>query len=176
MADSWKIGVTVPWNASWTAEDSYEIRNCRWASGMPAMWSPHLPGEGRPIFAKPHPVRQRRSITEYRCTVCGERTDWTDRWWFRLGDATIPGWAFVTTESPVHRACADLAMRFCPHLRKLDDGPVRFDHPDTVLRAMIGGPATDRDFGIDIGTRKVVGHLKFAWRRPPPSMYQGVDQ
>jgi hypothetical protein len=25
--------VTAPWNASWTSEDHYEIRPCRWAGG-----------------------------------------------------------------------------------------------------------------------------------------------
>jgi len=174
MADRWLIGQNVPWNACWTAEDSYEVRNCRWASGMPAMWSPHKPGEGRPIFAKPHMVRQRRSVAEYRCTVCGERTDWTDRWWFRLGSTDVPGWALVTTESPVHRACADLATKVCPHLRALGEGPVRFDHPDAVLRAIVGGAATDRDFGVQIAARKVIGHLKFAWRRTPASMQKGT--
>lgn len=170
MGDHWLIGKNVPWNASWSAEDSYEIRNCRWAGGMPAVWSPHRPGEGRPIFAKPHMVRQRRSIAEFRCTVCGEATPTWDRWWFRLGDASVPGWAFVTVEAPVHLACADLALRVCPHLRNLGDGPVPFDPPDAVIKAIVGGPATETDFGVHIGARKVVGHLKFAWRRTPVSM------
>lgn len=169
MPDRSKIGVNVPWNASWTAEDAYEVRNCRWASGMPAMWSPHRPGEGRPIFAKPHMVRQRRSVAEMRCTVCGERTDAWDRWWFRLGNR-IDGWAFATTESPVHRACADLALEVCPHLRKLGDSPVPFDPPDAVVKAIIGGPLTERDFALDLKGRKVVGHLKFVWKRTPYSM------
>lgn len=75
----------VPWNASWSSEDRYEIRPCRWVGGKMALWSPHAPGVGKPIFAKPHMVRQRRSIAEMRCTVCGERTPLNDRWWFRLG-------------------------------------------------------------------------------------------
>lgn len=159
----------VPWNASWTGEDLYEVRNCRWASGRPAIWSPHRPGEGKPIFAKPHMVRQRRSIQEMRCTVCGEQTPAWDRWWFRLGNQ-IDGWAFATTEAPVHRACADLALRVCPHLRRLDDGPVPFDPPDAVVRAVVGGAATERDFGVNLGGRAVVGHLKFVWKRLPASL------
>lgn len=173
MPDRWAIGVNVPWNASWTGEDSYEIRNCRWTGGMPAMWSPHRPGEGRPIFAKPHMVRQRRSITEMRCTVCGEKTPTWDRWWFRLGNK-INGWAFATTEAPVHLACADLALRVCPHLRTLGDGPVPFDAPDGVVKAIVGGPATERDFGINLTGKHVVGHLKFVWKRTPYSM-RNVD-
>lgn len=161
------IGRTVPWNASWTAEDTYEVRNCRWVSGMPALWSPHRPGEGQPIFAKPHMVRQRKSIVEYRCTVCGECTDPLDRFWFGLGSTDIDGWAFVTTEAPVHYRCALVALNICPHLKSLGHGPAPWPHPDTVLKAIVGGPNTDRDFGLALGNRKVVGHLKFAWRRRP---------
>lgn len=162
-------GSVVPWNASWTAEDQYEVRNCRWAGGKPAIWSPHQPGVGRPIFAKPHMVRQRRSIAEMRCTVCGERTSWPDRYWFRLGQK-IDGWAFATTESPVHYQCAEIAMEVCPHLRALGDGPVLFDPPDAVVSAIVGGPATDRDFGVNLPGKKVVGHMKLVWRRTPASL------
>jgi len=172
--DHLKIGINVPWNASWTAEDSYEVRNCRWASGMPAMWSPHRPGEGRPIFAKPHMVRQRRSIAEMRCTVCGEKTDPFDRWWFRLGNK-IEGWALATTEAPVHYACAKIAMGLCPHLKRLGEGPVRFDPPHAVVRAIVGGPRTEADYGGALNGRKVVGHLKFVWRYLPFSMRQHDD-
>jgi hypothetical protein len=105
----------APWNAAWSAEERYEIRPCRYASGKLAIWMPHKPGEGRPVFAKPHMVRQRRSIAEMRCTVCGEPTPTTDRWWFRLGTMQ-EGW-FMTTEAPVHHVCAELALRHCPHLR-----------------------------------------------------------
>lgn len=162
------IGTTVPWNASWTGEDAYEVRPCRWVGGAPAIWSPHRPGEGRPLFAAPHMVRQRRSIAEMRCTVCGERTPPDDRWWFRLGQP-FDRWAFVTTEAPVHHRCATLAHEVCPHLRRLGVAPSRFPAPDAVLRAMVGGPATECDFGLALNGRAVVGHLKFAWRRMPPN-------
>jgi hypothetical protein len=164
------MSITAPWNASWTAEDKYEVRNCRWAGHKPAIWSPHRPGEGKPIFANPHMVRQRRSVAEYRCTVCGEKTDPWDRWWFRLGQTHVPGWAFVTTEAPVHGSCAKIAMQVCPHLRELDGGPVPWDHPDGVLSAVVGGPATENDFGLTLNGRTVIGHLKFAWKRLPYSM------
>lgn len=163
----------APWNASWTAEETYEVRNCRWAGGKPALWSPHAPGKGKPIFAKPHMVRQRRSVFEYRFTVCGEKTPTYDRWWFRLG-TRLPGWAFATTEAPVHRGCADLALKVCPHLRGLGDGPVRWDPPTAVVSAIIGGPATDQDFGVNLNGKKIVGHLKFVWRHTPFSLLGSV--
>ena len=161
--------IVAPWNASGSAEEAYEVRPCRWAGGKLAMWSPHRPGEGRPIFAKPHMVRQRRSIAEMRCTVCGERTGkgYYDRWWFGLGKSNVAGFAFVTTEAPVHRDCAKLAQRQCPHLRRLGVEPEPMPVWDAVLSAVIGGAATDRDFGVDLRGRKVIGHLKLAWRRMP---------
>ena len=159
----------APWNACWTAEDRYEIRNCRWAGGKPAVWSPHYPGVGKPIFAKPHMVRQRRSIAEMRCTVCGERTGagCFDRWWFGLGDTTVPRFAFTTTEAPVHHDCARSALRQCPHLRALGVVAAPMPPADVTLSAIVGGWATDRDFGLNLHGRKVVGHLKLAWRRMP---------
>lgn len=158
--------VIVPWNATWTGEDRYEVRPCRWVGGKLAVWAPHAPGEGRPIFAKPHAVRQRRSIAEMRCTVCGEKTPVRDRWWFGLGQAA-EGFAMVTTEAPVHRACAEVALRVCPHLRALGVDATPMPPADAVLSAIVGGHATDRDFGLSLGNRTVIGHLKLAWRRLP---------
>lgn len=153
----------APWNASWTGEDRYEVRPCRWVGGRLALWSPHAPGEGRPVFAKPHMVRQRRSIVEMRCTVCGEKTPPDDRWWFGLGQPLDGGPTWGTTEAPVHRACADTAMRACPHLRNLGAAPSFFPSGWAIVSAIVGGAATDADFGVKINGRRVVGHLKFAW-------------
>lgn len=152
----------VPWNASWSSEDRYEIRPCRWVGGKLALWSPHAPGVGKPIFAKPHMVRQRRSIAEMRCTVCGERTPLNDRWWFRLG--RVEEGFFMTTEAPVHRACADYALTVCPHLRGRDRDLERMPGGYQVLSAIVGGPAVERDFGIRIDpARGIIGSLKIAW-------------
>jgi len=158
-----EIGKQVPWNAAWSAEMAYEVRPCRWVGGRLALWSPHKPGEGKPVFARPHTVRQRRSIAELRCTVCGERTSAEDRWWFGLGRVE-EGW-FMTTEAPVHHACALHALAVCPHLRgrEADLEPLPLNW--TVLSSIIGGPAVDRDFGVKIDpARKVIGALKLAWR------------
>ncbi len=158
------MNIKVPWNAAWSAEERYEIRPCRWASGRRALWMPHLPGQGRPIFAKPHMVRQRRSIAEMRCTVCGEKTPPTDRRWFKLGHMQ-EGW-FMTTEAPVHRACADFALTVCPHLRgrghDLEPMPAGY----SILSAVIGGLAVEADYGFKIRPEeRVIGHLKIAWRQ-----------
>jgi hypothetical protein len=159
MADVSKI--TVPWNAAWTGEARYEVRPCRWVGGRLAMWCPHAPRVGKPVFARPHMVRQRRSIAEMLCTVCGEPTVEGDRWWFGLGRFQ-EGW-FMTTEAPVHHVCAKHALTLCPHLRgheaDLEPMPTGFK----VLSAIVGGPATENDFGVQLGDRKIIGSLKLAW-------------
>lgn len=152
----------VPWNAAWSAEADYEIRPCRWAGGKLALWSPHRPGEGKPIFAKPHMVRQRRSIAEMRCTVCGEKTPFADRWWFRRG--RMQEGFFMTTEAPVHCVCADYALTVCPHLRGRDADLERLPSGFSILSAIIGGPAVTDDFGLQIDpAHKIIGSLKLAW-------------
>jgi hypothetical protein len=96
-------------------------------------------------------VRQRRSIAEMRCTVCGERTPLDDRWWFRLGHQR-EGW-FMTTEAPVHRACADLALQHCPHLRSrcFDLEPMPSGY--SILKAMVGGSVSERISACDFHRR-----------------------
>lgn len=108
-------------------------------------------------------VRQRKSIFLMLCTVCGEPTAAGDRWWFGLG--RVGEGYFMTTEAPVHRRCADHALTVCPHLKKLDGAKTLAPFPTghVVLSAVIGGPTTERDYGVRIGDRRVVGHLKIAW-------------
>lgn len=170
-ASPWQIGRNVPWNAGWSAEESYEIRNCRWAGGRLALWSPHRPGEGKPVFARPHMVRQRQSIAEMRCTVCGERTKRRERWWFKLGNFIENDRWFATTEAPVHRACAEHALAVCPHLRGREADLEPFPENFQILSAMVAGPATERDFGLKIRPGGIVGHLKLAW---PARQFQVV--
>lgn len=156
----------APWNASWTAEERFEVRPCRWAGGRPAIWQPHKPGDGKPIFAKPHSVRQRRSIAEMRCTVCGLETaeGYLDRWWFGLVEYR-DGW-WMTQEAPVHLDCAILALEHCPHLRHLGRDPMPHPGGYRILRSMVGGERTESDFGIRL-QNPVVGHLKLGWRFDP---------
>lgn len=163
----------VPWNAGWTDEQRYEIRPCRYAGGDLAVWMPTAP-TGRPVFAKPHMVRQRRSIAEMLCTVCGEQTPLNDLWWFALGtrmtEKPFEGW-FATTEAPVHRKCADLALTVCPHLQKMkctgDLAP--FPRGHRVMKAIVGGTSAQEEFStVRFHGRRVVGALKFAW---PPGAF-----
>lgn len=152
----------VPWNASWTAEARFDVRPCRWANGSLAMHQAFRPGAGKPLFAKPHLVRQRRSVAEMRCTVCGERTSPADRWWFGAGE-TRDG-MFMTTEAPVHLDCARTALRLCPFLKGRESDVRPFPDRWNVVATMVGGAAVEQDFGVRISPgRTVVGSLKFAW-------------
>ncbi len=173
------MSAPVPWNASWSSEERYEVRPCRWAGGQLALWMPHTPGVGQPIFAKPHMVRQRQSVARFICTVCGEHTPEGDRWWFQMGH--VQDGYFMTTESPVHKACAALATQVCPHLRARAFSAVRFPKAYSVLSAIVGGPATENDFGVRINGRRVIGHLKFAWPAhavswlQPPALSEAIS-
>lgn len=151
----------VPWNAGWTAEERFEVRPCRWADGRLALWQPHAPGEGRPIFAKPHSVRQRRSIAEMRCTVCGQLTPVDDRYWFGLGETRDRHW--MTSEAPVHQLCARLAFEICPHLHARGVPPEPMPTGYTVMMTQIAGKAVEQDFGIVLQRPWIIGSLKLAW-------------
>ena len=155
------MNVTVPWNAMWTGEDGqYELRPCRFVGNRLAVWQPHRPGEGRPKFAEPHIVRQRRSIHEMRCTVCGERTRQGERFWFEHGQHH-EGW-FMTTEAPVHLACADHALKVCPHLRERGLPLSPFPEGARVLAATVKPESLPQLFGLS-SDRIVIGQLKLGW-------------
>lgn len=158
------IGKDVPWNAMWSGEDRNEIRPCRYANNNLSVWSPFKPGVGKPIFAAPHMVRQRKSIAEMRCTVCGERTEAGNRWWFPFGNWR-DGW-WISTESPVHFSCADLAMERCPMIRAKGMAPIRYPGGAAILSAIVSGESVDREFGIRTRNRPIVGHLKLGWKFP----------
>lgn len=152
----------VPWNAAWSSEQRFHVQPCRWAGGEPAIYAPHRQGTGVPVFAKPHPVRQRRSVAEYLCTVCGERTPRNDRWWFNHGE--FRDGYFMTQEAPVHEDCGRVALAACPHLRGMEARFERFPLPHTVLMSVVGGPRVEADFGLSIQPgRRVIGAMKFAW-------------
>lgn len=162
----------VPWNASWSGEDHYEIRTCRYAGGHLAVWQPFRPKVGEPIFASPHFVRQRRSVAEYRCTVCGEKTPHGDRWTFGHGEFVEGRWA--TQEAPVHRLCADMALKVCPIIRKRGLKPIQWPNGAIVIAALVGGPAFEADFGLKTHGRNVVGSLKFSWDTIPPVIAEAL--
>jgi hypothetical protein len=156
-------GLPVPWNASWTGEAEYAVRPCRWADGQLAMWMAHRPGIGRPIFAKPHFVRQRKSIARWLCTVCGQQTPANDRWWF--GHGTHIDGMYMTGEAPVHKLCAEFSLLHCPHLKGRENDLARFPDGYSIVASVLA-PSINEEFGTNVQEgQRVVGTLKFAWPR-----------
>ncbi|KAB8169726.1 hypothetical protein FH609_005365 [Streptomyces sp. 3MP-14] len=81
------------------------------------------PGEGRPDFSSLHANRQRRSMFEMLCQVCGGPASRTPRGVLFLlprpaGGEASHDWAegALSTKPPLCEPCADLATRHCPHL------------------------------------------------------------
>jgi hypothetical protein len=80
-------------------------------------------GEGRPVFGKVHPLRQRRAMTRLLCQVCAGPADRTeDGVLFLLKDhrQDWPGWPnrMGVAEPPVCWSCVRLSTRVCPALRQ----------------------------------------------------------
>ena len=75
-----KPGVDVPWVTSWTDEPFMGVRPCATVSGRLAVCQADRPGAGRPQYSRNHLVRQRRSVVEMRCPMCGAPTSGDDRW------------------------------------------------------------------------------------------------
>jgi len=160
------IGQNVPWNASWSAEadTGFKVKRCQFSQGQRAIWQIERPGVGVPIFAKPHPVRQRQSIDQMLCTVCGKPTleGMGDRWWFGFG--MLNDGHFMTSESPVHHRCAKISERLCPRIRAFSLKPQPWPDGSRKLMAFVGGKEVENDFGIRVKTGQiVVGSLKLGW-------------
>lgn len=155
----------APWNAMWSEDDRYEVRPCRHAGGQLAIWQPQT-CKGRPIFARPNMVRQRKSIAELVCTVCGLPTDVNDRWY--MNEPSFEGW-YSTTEAPVHFACARLALEHCPHLRQHNCGAQLTPMPGGArMLEVVVNDTIEADLNVKLNGRRVIGHLKLAW---PPGQF-----
>lgn len=84
--------------------------------------TPSRPGHGHPLFAKVHPLRQRRAMRRLLCGVCGHPVDVTDDgilWLLKDHRDDWPGWPenMGVTEPPTCVPCIRLAGRLCPALR-----------------------------------------------------------
>lgn len=133
---SLKVGVDVPWVTSWTDEPPLGIGPCPSVSGALAILQIDNPGQGKPLYSQNHAVRQRLSVREMLCPMCGRPTGVTDRWTqvahpVAAGRLRADGRGDrlptdLTDDSilvdagaiaPLHRACVDRSLRHCPHLK-----------------------------------------------------------
>jgi hypothetical protein len=139
-----KVGVDVPWVTSWTDEEFLGVRPCATVGGRAAVFQAERPEQGRPQYSRNHLVRQRRSVAEMLCPMCGGATVQEDRWTQtarrttagamrsrRLG-ALLPRELKDTAVvidagaiAPLHLACAERSMVQCPHLSGLQGAEIQ---------------------------------------------------
>lgn len=113
--------VTVPRTASWSSEERFFLAPCRWFDGQLAICQDERPGEGKPLFGKPHAQRQREAIARGLCDLCGKPLKLSTK--VSLSHARpqphgAEGWAILQVEPMLHRQCAAESMRFCPSLKR----------------------------------------------------------
>lgn len=133
---SLKVGIDVPWVTSWTGEPVVGVRPCPSVGGALAIVQADRPGLGKPLYSQNHAVRQRLSVRDMRCPMCGEPTPADDRWTqlahpFAAGVLRVSGrGAALPAEidddrvlidagaiAPLHKACVERSLRYCPHLK-----------------------------------------------------------
>lgn len=130
-----KVGLDVPWVTSWSQEPQAGVAPCPSVDGQLAAQQRHKQGVGRPLYSRNHLFRQRKSVREMLCPMCGEPTAEGDRW-SQTAQATTAGavrargfgWALPADMddaqplldcgaiAPLHRACAEASLARCPHL------------------------------------------------------------
>lgn len=135
-----QVGVDVPWVTSWSEEPLGAIGPCASVDGQLAASQAEKPGQGRPLYSQNHLFRQRRTVREMLCPMCGKPTPEGDRWcqtatWTTAGDlrargfgpalpATLPDDRALLNcgaIAPLHHACASAALTRCPHLGGMAD-------------------------------------------------------
>lgn len=112
--------VPVPYAASWTEEETFFVGHCQY-SGREAICQTEKRGEGKPLFGKPHAIRQRELIGRDLCDLCAKplkiRTKASlsharpQPHAFRVGD-------ILQVEPMLHRDCAAKCVEFCPSLKR----------------------------------------------------------
>lgn len=135
-ASSLRVGVDVPWVTSWTGEPTLGVHPCASVGGALAICQADRPGFGKPLYSQNHAVRQRLSVRDMRCPMCGQPTAADDRWTEVAHPVTAGrlrargrgyGLAAELADdavlidagaiAPLHRACVDRSLRYCPHLK-----------------------------------------------------------
>lgn len=126
----WIIGENVPWSVCWTGEQSFGLARSRDFPGMTEVTQVERPGEGDPLLAMSHIVRNRRGVVRQLCHVCGNPTDHADRYVFPVATGAMITMsngetAYGLNVPPVHLACGDRAKVLCPHLSRQYAQPVK---------------------------------------------------
>lgn len=111
----------VPSTVSWSSEERTFVAPCPFANGARAICQEVAPGSGRPLFGRPHFVRQREAIQRELCDICGKPL--RNRTKVSLSHARVrtngaEGPAILQVEPMLHRECAATSLEFCPSLRR----------------------------------------------------------
>jgi hypothetical protein len=165
----------VPYTVSWSAEDHFTVESCRFAGGRMAICQSVAPGQGKPIFGKPHSQRQRQAIAENLCDICGKtlknRTRISLSHARARGNAAPGGTGILQVEPLLHRGCAQISVRFCPSLRRDMAAGMLMIRQVTRCRTQFAvmGPEYVHHYVPDYvakPTDRIVGHAKvelLAW-------------
>ncbi len=138
-ASVWRIGENLPWTAPWTGERRFWLQPSEGFPGLTEIVQATAPGEGEPMLSGMNVMRQRLGVTRLLCHVCGKPTPKSDRYLFPTATGTFLPMAngeqrYVSHLPPTHAACAERAMRLCPHLRTRYARPVRFPTDEGRIR------------------------------------------
>lgn len=158
--------IHVPWTASWSGEDQFFIARCCYANDLPALCQNENIGVGRPLFAKPHAVRQRKAMALRLCDICGRPL--RGRTHVSLSQESpreVSGLGFIplAVEPMVHKECALLALQQCPSLkRQAESGALRIRQvfQAKLVAQQLTEAATLEYAGV--AAQGAVGHLKLA--------------
>ncbi|KQY91761.1 hypothetical protein [Brevundimonas sp. Root1423] len=131
-----KVGVDVPWVTSWTGEPVLGVRPCASVNGALAIVQADNAGYGKPLYSQNHAVRQRLTIRDMLCPMCGQPTTPEDRYTqvahpFAAGSLRASGRGDALPAdidddrilidagaiAPLHKACSSRSLRYCPHLK-----------------------------------------------------------
>ena len=69
-----KVGVDVPWVTSWSVEEVIGVRPCPTVDSRPALVQTSNAGFGKPQYSQNHLVRQRLTVRNMLCPMCGKPT------------------------------------------------------------------------------------------------------
>lgn len=147
-----RIGIDVPWVTSWSEEAHTGVGRCASVDGELAVGQQEQPGHGRPLYSRNHLFRQRRTVREMLCPMCGRATLDGDRW-SQTGQETSAnelrgrgfGWALPEDMpasnrllscgniAPLHLACAEAALERCPHLGRAHDKTLKVFPPTWIV-------------------------------------------
>ena len=143
------LAPNAPYIASWTEEEfpptaiierpgrgigyADETIHDRDRNGVLWLRALSRPRQGQPLFAKVHPLRQRRAMRRLLCNVCASPADRSEDgvlWLLKDHRTDWPGWPqqMAVTEPPVCLPCVRRSVRLCPALRREGAVAVRVRH------------------------------------------------